>query len=437
MINTNKDDKKEKIIDKISSHNSSFEHRDKTNTKIIQKQLIEMGYNIDLINQVIRYFQVTSIEVALDYLSKTNDKWNHPFVFYDENEIKFKNDINTCMICLDKPETHRINYTTVFSPIIENEIHRSESFNLKKTFSRESIGKADISLKKPRELECDICLSPIEESYSLECKHQYCKDCILDYLVNKITNAEVENIKCPSKDCVVNIKEEIIQSLVSPKDYDKYLKFMRRANYSKIPNSCICPVPDCDSYGLKITSNKEVNRPNNYFISCQKGHIFCYNCNQISHPGISCDSKLENEFFKWKESKTVKKCTMCGFYIEKNFGCNHMTCANKACNYEFCWICMEPYNQTHYNNAASPCFGLQYVNENAFVVRSRILRYIRLLCVYFGMLITGILGYVFFSFAFAAMMFIFVGIKISQTIYDRTNMLVLISIPCLIDRNQF
>ncbi len=34
----------------------------------------------------------------------------------------------------------------------------------------------------------------------------------------------------------------------------------------------------------------------------------------------------------------AKKCVQCEKYIEKNGGCNHMTC--KLCGKEFCWLCL-------------------------------------------------------------------------------------------------
>ena len=45
----------------------------------------------------------------------------------------------------------------------------------------------------------------------------------------------------------------------------------------------------------------------------------------------------ESENVKWIAANT-KKCPGCHKAIEKNQGCNHMTCLQ--CRHEFCWVCM-------------------------------------------------------------------------------------------------
>jgi len=60
----------------------------------------------------------------------------------------------------------------------------------------------------------------------------------------------------------------------------------------------------------------------------------------------------EGENMKWILVYT-KSCPSCRKPIEKNQGCNHMTC-NKSfggCGYEFCWICMgewKPHKDSYY-----------------------------------------------------------------------------------------
>ena len=41
----------------------------------------------------------------------------------------------------------------------------------------------------------------------------------------------------------------------------------------------------------------------------------------------------------------TKLCPSCRKPIEKNQGCNHMTCRSIGCKYEFCWLCMGPWTE--------------------------------------------------------------------------------------------
>jgi E3 ubiquitin-protein ligase RNF14 len=67
------------------------------------------------------------------------------------------------------------------------------------------------------------------------------------------------------------------------------------------------------------------------------------------HTGLTCkdyDQMLKNaknqqiKSEHWKKCNT-KSCPKCNIPIEKNDGCDHMTCGK--CKHEFCWLCLEDY----------------------------------------------------------------------------------------------
>ena len=75
-------------------------------------------------------------------------------------------------------------------------------------------------------------------------------------------------------------------------------------------------------------------------------HVFCFGCAvDGDHRPVVCavarmwlqKCRDDSETANWIKSNT-KECSKCQSTIEKNGGCNHMTC--KKCKYEFCWVCM-------------------------------------------------------------------------------------------------
>jgi len=85
-------------------------------------------------------------------------------------------------------------------------------------------------------------------------------------------------------------------------------------------------------------------------VLCKCGFKFCFKCGEEDHAPASCQMlqqwldkcKNESETAHWIIANT-KKCPKCLVRIEKNQGCNHMTC--RSCKYEFCWVCDGPWTE--------------------------------------------------------------------------------------------
>jgi len=60
---------------------------------------------------------------------------------------------------------------------------------------------------------------------------------------------------------------------------------------------------------------------------------------------VAFDSEAEALSVKWLLAYT-QDCPKCGSPIEKNGGCNHMSC--KKCSYPYCWVCLAVWERSHY-----------------------------------------------------------------------------------------
>ena len=195
----------------------------------------------------------------------------------------------------------------------------------------------------------------------VECLHGFCDQCYYAYFKEKINNNEIEKIKCPQKDCYLIIFNNFIeQKIINDIPLlEKYHKLKERRQLMLNPNIQLCPFPDCESYAEK---------GNNKYVSCKENnHQFCFNCLKKWHGNKKCIIDIDKSFENWRDSSKVKRCPKCKYFIEKNEGCNHITCI--YCKYQFCWLCMQKYDSYHYR-LSSNCYGLQSSNciTNRFCV---------------------------------------------------------------------
>ena len=74
-------------------------------------------------------------------------------------------------------------------------------------------------------------------------------------------------------------------------------------------------------------------------VDCEAcGKSECLRCGQ-SHPNYTCEEWRTRDQLGATLSKLgIKKCPKCGMGIQKNDGCNHITCTR--CKVHICWKCM-------------------------------------------------------------------------------------------------
>ena len=295
------------------------------------------------------------------------------------NENKIVNE-DICEICGERKEFHNIKEFNAPNDSkedekIENDIALNE-INEKQNIENINNEK-NIIIKEDKKDEeeeednsdpniCQICMDEFDNPTEIEnCNHKFCKECFHSYLVDRITHNQIEQMPCPKKNCKnKDLPENFFSKFLTEQEYFKYRQFKAQNDIAKDSKKVFCPL--CDSYA-DIEEGQDLmydsNNPDyiKSTLKCQNGHEFC-SCGRPLHEG-DC-YRDEKEFKDFLVTEQIKKCPKCGFLIKKNKGCNHMTCGNPTCKYEFCWLCMQEAVPNHFDYG--PCAGKQFYDPDSF-----------------------------------------------------------------------
>lgn len=232
--------------------------------------------------------------------------------------------------------------------------------------------------------------------FQLECSHAVCVDCFRTYIRQKVNEeGESRQIGCPQYKCGVYVPEDAVKYLfiegedktnlptngdlsnndINPSStdktlYEKYEGLLDKEYVARMDKTTFCPAPDCQLIieCLKVPENENLKVPS---VKCTCGKAFCFACGLDDHMPATCKiakawlkkCRDDSETANWIAANT-QECTKCHSTIEKNGGCNHMTC--KKCKQEFCWICMGEWclHGTSYYNCS------RYNEQDAQTARS-------------------------------------------------------------------
>ena len=194
---------------------------------------------------------------------------------------------------------------------------------------------------------CDICCEDEEglEFFGMKCGHRYCVDCYRHYLTQKIREeGEAARIQCPADGCGRILDSRSLDLLVTPQLNGRYHELLNRTYVEDKDAFKWCPGPDCPNAIECGVKKKDLDKivPT---VECICGYRFCFGCPNPDHQPAPCELVKrwlkkcadDSETANWISANT-KECPKCNSTIEKNGGCNHMTC--RKCKYEFCWMCM-------------------------------------------------------------------------------------------------
>lgn len=202
------------------------------------------------------------------------------------------------------------------------------------------------SLPQFNQSYCQICYDALtaDNSFALACQHTFCKLCWAEYLQEKVKSGCLGiDANCMQTGCNLKVTHSTFQNILSgasSRDLKTYWKWLCKSFTDDNKNVKWCPNLQCNNCVERIDQTRML-----YEVTCDCGTTFCFMCGLLPHKPCDCDTarkweekaSAESENVNWIAANT-KACPKCQKNIEKNQGCNHMTCVQ--CRHEFCWVCM-------------------------------------------------------------------------------------------------
>ncbi|KAJ1856679.1 hypothetical protein GGH12_002901 [Coemansia sp. RSA 1822] len=281
--------------------------------------------------------------------------WEVDFTVYDINELRAKENAISerlePMLALPKETT-----TLLLHDFSWKEEPLLESFLVDKDRTLARVGLSD-SLQRPQletgddGFECGICFcgGADEQFLRLSCGHRFCSDCYTTYIGSKAQEGESWRIRCAAPKCSVLVGLEAARLLLDGEVRERYESNLTRSFVKELRTLAWCPAPNCE-FAVECQVPQAAWAYSIPTVRCRCGATFCFGCRLDDHVPAPCalvarwvqKCKDDSETSNWIKANT-KECIKCRSTIEKNGGCNHMTC--RECHHEFCWVCSGPWSE--------------------------------------------------------------------------------------------
>lgn len=203
---------------------------------------------------------------------------------------------------------------------------------------------------------CEVCFMSADDydgqidTMALACGHRYCIPCYTQYVEQKVREeGESRRIQCMNGACKLVVDEDTMSKLLPAAVLERYRVLLDRTYVDDHNTLRWCPAPDCERAVECHVSQKQLRTvvPS---VRCDCHHWFCFGCGLAAHQPVICaivklwlkKCEDDSETANWISANT-KECPKCNSTIEKNGGCNHMTC--RKCRYEYCWMCSGPWSE--------------------------------------------------------------------------------------------
>lgn len=229
--------------------------------------------------------------------------------------------------------------------------------------------------------ECSICLeqaASVDCVRLLRCHHTFCKGCLGGYFSSLIVEGKAAALHCPEIGCKTTVTPAEVKLLVGANEFEMYERLLLQLSLAEMEDVVWCPRQGCEYPAL-------LHEANGTLATCGKcGFAFCTECRQAWHGLAPCANLAERwrngdeaarealrekygtkfieelQTSEWVKSNT-KPCIRCTARIEKNGGCNHITC--HKCGMEWCWLCEKKYTPGHYQNGTCVQFSQDFFDE--------------------------------------------------------------------------
>ncbi|CAN6198899.1 unnamed protein product [Urochloa humidicola] len=216
--------------------------------------------------------------------------------------------------------------------------------------------------------------------------HFYCHECWRGYIHAAVGDgSRCLLLRCPDPQCPAPIVRELVDAAAGVDDRARYETFVVRSYVEEGTNKYVrwCPGPGC-TRAVRAHEGSRLSE-----VTCECGHLLCFRCGEDGHRPAPCETarawstkcRADGGTTSWVLENT-KHCPKCQRAIEKNQGCNHMTCG-APCRHQFCWLCLgswanhdgDSFNCNRYNANKAAFEGKASREQQARASMERFLHY--------------------------------------------------------------